>query len=96
MPKDKIELKILSAKDEAIMRGLATVADYSDKEAEEEKAEPCEAQDCYYFVSDSKCPGPMGDECHYVIKNGRMVMAHKRCHQRDQNGEKKTPNVIIR
>ena len=51
---------------------------------------------CYYAYSDEKCPGPMGDECHYVIKNGKMVMAHKRCHQRDQNGEKKTPTVMIR
>lgn len=52
--------------------------------------------ECYYFASDEKCPGPMGDECHYVIKNGKMVMAHKRCHKRDQDGEKKTPNVMIR
>ena len=68
----------------------------ADPAMEEEKAEPCEAQDCYYFASDSKCPGPMGDECHYVIKNGRMVMAHKSCHKRDQGGVKKTPNMIIR
>lgn len=52
--------------------------------------------ECYYFASDEKCPGPMGDESHYVIKNGKMVMAHKRCHQRDQNGEKKTSKVMIR
>ena len=51
---------------------------------------------CYYFASDEKCPGSMGNESHYVIKNGKMVMAHKRCHTRDQNGEKKSPKVMIR
>ncbi len=53
---------------------------------------------CYYYTGEEphSCPGPMGNESHYVIKNGKMVMAHKRCHTRDQDGEKKTPKVMIR
>lgn len=30
---------------------------------------------CHY------CHDPMGSERHYVIKNGDMVLAHKRCHR---------------
>ncbi len=66
---------------------------------EEEKAEPQTEADiiCHYYTGhQGPCPGAMGDECHYVIKNGKMVMAHKRCHTRDQDGEKKTPKVMIR
>ena len=53
---------------------------------------------CYYYTGQEPhtCPGPMGDESLYVIKNGKLVMAHSQCHKRDQDGEKKTPNVIIR
>ncbi len=112
MPKDKgsikgfatarevEEEKYLKEKYGHVVNGLSqiikrTAADYS---AEEEKAEPQDESviNCYYFAADEKCPGAMGDERHYVIKNGNVVMAHKRCHKRDQDGEKKTPNVMIR
>lgn len=94
MPKEKTSFKV-----------FGTAADYSKCEAkaraaEKEKAEPQDESEiiCHYYTGEEPhdCPGPMGDECHYVIKNGRMVMAHKRCHKRDQGGVKKTPNVIIR
>lgn len=53
---------------------------------------------CYYYTGEEPhlCPGPMGDERSYVIKNGKLVLAHKRCHKRDSEGTKVTPNVIIR
>lgn len=79
---------------------LATDLGYPLKKTDEEKAEPQDESEimCHYYTGEEPhhCPGPMGDECHYVIKNGIMVMAHKCCHQRDQNGEKKTPKVMIR
>ena len=40
---------------------------------------------CHYYTDHlGSCPGPMGDERHYVITGGKMVMAHKRCHDRSQ------------
>ena len=41
---------------------------------------------CYYYTGEEphSCLGPMGDERHYVIKNGEMVLAHKRCHDKSQ------------
>lgn len=53
---------------------------------------------CYYYTGQEphSCPGPMGDEAYYVIKGGKMVMAHKRCHKRAMEGTKVTPNVMIR
>ena len=33
---------------------------------------------CHY------CQQPMGGECHYVIKAGVMVTAHKQCHAKSQ------------
>jgi len=74
------------------------LAQATDPTMEGEKAEPQDESDiiCYYCTQENDCPGPMGDERHYVIKNGNLVMAHQRCHKRDQDGEKKTPNVIIR
>lgn len=101
MPKDKTSIKgfALTAKEaENQIEKLRTAADYSNKEVAEEKAEPQDpaVRNCYYFASDPKCPGPMGDECSYVIKNGTMVMAHRSCQKRSQNAEKKTPNVMIR
>lgn len=85
-------------KDKTSIEGFASAADYSAKETSEMKAEPQDESEiiCYYFTRANSCPGPMGDERHYMIKNGNMVMAHKQCHKRDQDGEKKTPNVIIR
>jgi len=35
---------------------------------------------CYY------CSEPMGDEYHYVIKDGTVVMAHKSCQAKSQVG----------
>lgn len=106
MPKDKnkdtsIRGFGLTAKEaEDRTKDLATAADYPEHGAEEEKAKPQDESEiiCYYYTGEEPhhCPGPMGDERHYVIKNGNMVMAHRRCHKRDQDGEKKTPNVIIR
>ncbi len=79
---------------------LVTDLGYPLKKTGEEKEEPQDESEIkgYYYTGEEPhhCPGPMGDESHYVIKNGKMVMAHKRCHQRDQNGEKKTPKVMIR
>ena len=72
---------------------------YPQASEKEEKAEPQTEADiiCHYYTGHlGACPGSMGNESHYVIKNGEMVMAHKRCHQRDQNGEKKSPKVMIR
>lgn len=53
---------------------------------------------CYYYTSEEphNCPGPMGDERHYVIKESNLVMAHKRCYKRAMEGTKVTPNVIMR
>lgn len=103
MPKDKDTsirgFGITMKEAEANTKELSTVAVYSDKETEEEKAEPQTESDiiCHYYTGElGDCPGAMRDERHYVIKNGTMVMAHKQCHQRDQGGKKKTPNVIIR
>ncbi len=100
MPKDKkfscttVKMSSLSMA-KAKMQDLAT-----DPGFEEQKAEPQDESEiiCHYYTGEEPhhCPGPMGDECHYVIKNGKMVMAHKRCHKRDQDGEKKTPKVMIR
>jgi len=84
---------------EGKMRDLATAADYSNKETEEEKAEPKDESEtiCYYYTGEEPhiCPGPMGDERSYVIKEGKLVMAHKRCQAKSTEG-KKTPSVIIR
>ena len=87
MPKDEKEL----FKPEDKLPHYATVCEKAEPQSESEIM-------CHYYTGEEPhhCPGPMGDECHYVIKNGKMVMAHKRCHQRDQNGEKKTPKVMIR
>ena len=108
MPKDK-DFGITMKEADARTKALAMAADSTklrrcygkiliDKEYE--KAEPQDGSEiiCYYYTGQEphSCPGPMGDECHYVIKNGNLVMAHKSCHKRDQDGEKKTPNVIIR
>ena len=53
---------------------------------------------CYYYTGQEPhdCPGPMRDEVHYVIKGGKMVMAHSRCHKHAMEGVKVTPNVQIR
>lgn len=96
MPKDK-DYGITMKEAEDRTKDLATAADPT---MEGEKAEPQDETQimCYYWepIPGCPCPGAMGDERHYVIKNGEMVMAHKQCHKRDQDGEKKTPNVIIR
>jgi len=65
---------------------------------EEEKAEPQDESEimCCYHEELKSCPGPMGDERSYVIKNGKLVMAHKDCQKRSEEGKKKTPSVIIR
>ncbi len=79
---------------------LATDLGYPLKESSEEKAEPQSESEimCYYYTGEEPhhCPGPMGDERSYVIKNSKMVMAHRRCHKRDQDGEKKSAKVMIR
>lgn len=94
MPKDK-EFGLTGKEFEARTRDLA-----ADPTMEGEKAEPQDESEimcCYWEpIPGCPCPGAMGDERHYVIKNGNLVMGHKRCHKRDQDGEKKTPNVIIR
>lgn len=69
------------------------------KMKEDEKAELQDESDiiCHYYTGHlGPCPGAMGDERSYVIKNGKLVMAHKRCQQKNQEGERKTPTVIIR
>ena len=44
---------------------------------------------CYY------CSEPMGDEYHYVIKDGTVVMAHKSCQAKSKVG-KSSPGIIIK
>jgi len=48
---------------------------------------------CYYYTGEEPhdCPGPMGDERHYVIKGGELVLAHRRCQKRASEGVKKVP-----
>ena len=53
---------------------------------EEEKAEHLYL--CFY------CKEPMGDECHYVIKNSELIMAHKKCHDRSQNEESNLQIIV--
>jgi len=105
MPKDKNKdtsirgFGITMKEAEEKTKDLATAADYPEHGFEAVKAEPQDESDiiCHYYTGHlGPCPGAMGDERHYVIKNDNMVMAHKRCHKRDQDGEKKTPNVLIR
>ncbi len=107
MPKDKekkisyttVKMSSLPMAKEAgvMMNDLAVDPGYLIKEIGEKKAESDPAvKNCYYFASDEKCPGYMGNECSYVIKNGTMVMAHRSCQQRSQNAEKKAPKVMIR
>ena len=100
MPKDKdtsIRGFAITAEDEAKMRDMATAADYSAKESSEIKAEPQDESEiiCYYFTRENDCPGAMGDERHYVIKNGKMVMAHKQCHAKSQE-ENTNLRIIIK
>lgn len=61
------------------------------KMKEEEKVETQDPRDtkCYY------CHKPMGDECHYVIKSGELVMAHKNCHSRNQ-GQETNLRIIVK
>ena len=85
---------------------LITAADYSNVEAKGEMAVPSESESeimCHYFTGADyppeephHCRGPMGDERHYIIKAGKMVMAHKRCHTLATEGIKGTPNISIR
>lgn len=101
MPLKKVsDFGITMKEAEGRTKELVTAADYSTKEAEEEKAEPKDESEtiCYYYTGEEphSCPGPMGEERHYVIKAGKLVMAHKRCHKRAMEGTKKTPNVLIR
>lgn len=44
---------------------------------------------CHY------CGELMGDECHYVIKSGDLIMAHKRCHDASQ-AEESNLRIIIK
>ena len=44
---------------------------------------------CYY------CSKPMGDEYHYVIKDGKLVMAHKSCDTGSRVGNS-GPGIIIK
>jgi len=44
---------------------------------------------CHY------CSEPMGNEYHYVIKDGAVVMAHKSCHAESQTS-KNSPGIIIK
>ena len=52
---------------------------------------------CYYYTGEEphSCLGPMGDERHYVIKDGKMVLAHKRCHDKSQI-ERSGVEIIIK
>lgn len=83
------EFGITAKEAEVRTKELSTAADYSAKESNEMKAEPQDESEiiCYYYTGEEShhCPGPMGDERHYVIKNGKMVMAHKRCHAKSQD-----------
>ena len=85
MPKEISDFGITMKEAEEKIKDLATAADYSAKE-NEMKAEPQDESEimCYYYTGENDCPGPMGGERHYVIKNGEMVMAHKRCYERSQ------------
>jgi len=106
MPLKKVsDFGITMREAEKRTKELTTAADYSNKEAaekraENEKAEPKDESEiiCHYYTGEEphNCPGPMGDERHYVIKEGELVLAHKRCHKLASEGIKKTPNVIIR